>query len=248
MRYGWFRVALVVAFVSTTAHAAHAGAIFLDDVFANGNWTASILVDTQPSTTDPTFSAAQVGSGGVGNSAYRQTSHTYGPNNGSTGSAGLVVGHLGVPFVYDPATDGAITSIDLAFSANAFSVGNSGSIGYGALLLQNGSYYSAGFFNVILNSWTPFLLPNLTASSFGLVSGGGPGNPNFSAAGAPITFGYFTSNGTGLGGSQTSTLSGIDNYSLTVTSSATVPDETATLPLLALGLAGLVLTGAYRFN
>ena len=238
MTHGLFRIALAVGFVAIFAPAAYAGKILLDDVFLNANWTGSIVLDTQPTTTDPTFSAAQAASGGVADSPYRRTEHAYGPNNNSTASAGLVVAHLGLPLHHDPGSEGAITSLDLSFSARAFEVGASGAIGYGALLFQDGSYYSAGFVNVIANSWSPFLFSSLTASSFNLVSGVGPVNPDFSVAGAPITFGYFTSNGTS-GRARTSTISGIDDYQLTLT---TVPDQTATLTLFGLGLAATAIS------
>jgi hypothetical protein len=216
-----FIVALGLLLIAAPA----AAASYADGNFLDADWSATILAQSGPPVS---FAAARVTSGGNPD-AYRRLSHTYG------GFGDITTGHLLESAVYDPAAQGALAEVDVAFDLLLLSGGSSGTVAYGALLEQAGSFYQAGF-ELSTATWTSHSLEGLTAASFGKVSGPGAATPDFSAGGAPITFGYYASNGTGLA-SQTSTLSGIDNWEVTVTAAIPEP-ETYALLLAGLGLLG----------
>lgn len=212
---------LLLAAVAAPASAAS----YADGNFLDADWSASILAQSGP---PASFAAARFASGGNPD-AYRRLSHTYG------GFGDITTGHLFAPAVYDPAAQGALAEVDVAFDLLLLNGGASGTVAYGALLEQAGTFYRAGFV-LSTAAWTSYSLEGLTAASFAKVSGAGAATPDFSAAGAPITFGYYAANGTGLA-SQTSTLSGIDNWEVTVTAAIPEP-ETYALLLAGLGLLG----------
>ena len=66
----------------------------------------------------------------------------------------------------------------------------------------------------------------------------GTQNPNFSASGAPIQFGFYRSNSTSVGGNGMATYGGIDNWSVTVRYDAATPARSATWGSVKAGYAG----------
>lgn len=203
MRY--CRVFLSVFALLFAAQAAHADIVFTDGEFATENWSTVIISQTGPI---PTATGGQVSSGG-NPTAFRRVNHTFG-GNGSVVSA-----HLNALATHDPAVAGGITSIDGSFELFLFFGGTSNAVGYGLLLLQDGNYFIGPTVNALFATWSAQAPTDLTASSFQRVGGSGPTNPDFSTAGAPMTFGYFAANGSSLS-VPTSSSSGLDNWSVTL--------------------------------
>jgi hypothetical protein len=156
--------------------------------------------------------AIQVTSGGPANAAYQLGTHTL-------DHLGIDVAHLSklaaTAGVYNPATAGALTSLSYSFQFQVFSStgGGTDEVGVGLLVKQGETYYYADYQAVAQNGQWNSLGTALTAASFNRVFGNGPANPDFSAAGAPLEFGYFTANST----SSLRTLTwGLANYSVDI--------------------------------
>jgi hypothetical protein len=195
-RMSWMkRASFLVCFLSLQTGSANADLIqFSDDTFAS--WIDSVLSQAGP----VTLIASQAASDGNPGDYWR-IEHTYG---GNSGGGHLISGHLNSGAIYNPAVQGALTSLDYEFDARVINGGASNGVAYGALLQQSGNVYIGGFATLgPLTSWTTLQFLNLTSANFGLV-GAAVGQPNFSVSGAPITLGFFASNGTG-NSSQTST-------------------------------------------
>jgi hypothetical protein len=145
-----------------------------------------------PSLTPAT--AVQVTSGGPANAAYQFGTHTL--------TRGVFVAHLSnlaaSAGVYNPASAGALTSLSYSFNFRVFSStgGTSDQVGVGLLVKQGETYYFAGYHGVSQNGLWNSSGATLTAASFTRVFGSGPAHPDFSAAGAPLEFGYCTANST----------------------------------------------------
>lgn len=198
----------LVASLLLVSHSKAGSVTFFDGTFADADWSVQAFLDG-------TVSSLQVGAGG-NPGEFRQTEHA----NLDTGQS-ILVAHLHAPAVYDPAADGEIAAIDLALDVK-FLGGSTGTlqVGYRLLAEQGGSLFVGGASAVAMGpgdgapaaSWESFAVPGLVATDFTLLDGSG--DLDFSAAGAPITFGFHTSNTVTLDG--TSTLSGIDNWSVAV--------------------------------
>lgn len=185
--------------------------VFSDDTFANPDWTAAKIVDTTAGQT-ATFVAGQVTSGGNAG-AYRQVNHVY--------DAGIiVVGHAKSGALYDPAATGAIVAIAYSYDLIHLDPPPGQAVAYGIALFQGGNVYSTPLDNIFPATWTSFGASGLTAANFALRAGAGPATPDFSATGAPITFGYASFNNNTGGAPGLTRISGIDNWQVTVT---TVP-------------------------
>jgi hypothetical protein len=130
---------------------------------------------------------------------------------------------------YVPSTDGAIASI--AFSFDASLVDGFGQGQSVAIALKQGQVTYAASFAITGagGGWQTFSNATLVAANFSRLDGLA-GIPNFSAAGAPIRFGFASGN-TALGTSYT-TIADYDNFSVTIRQ---VPG-----PASILALAGLV--------
>lgn len=165
------------------------------------------------------------------------------------------------PFTYDPAVSGAITAVaydeDAACTAGCFGQGQS----TGPALLQGGNLYILSSSTVITGpalTFAPHALAGLTAADFGLVNVtttaifDATQHPDFSAGSAPIQFGFFRANGTGISGGGYTLSAGIDNWQVTVTAGAPAgPPAAAPIPALGewamAALAGfLALLGLVR--
>jgi hypothetical protein len=207
-----------------------ADVMFSDGTFDDADWSGSVLA----SVGGTSFSSSQTAAGGNPN-AFRQLQHTYG------GNGSIFTGHLRDGAIYDPATQGAVASISLSFDLIGFDFGASNAVSYQALLFQNGFYYSSSEFRLIQapsDQWKGFDLSDLEAADFFRLNGSGE-TPDFSATGALIQFGYSASNGTG-NNQQTMTDSGIDNWSVRITS---VPEPSS---FFFLGLVGFLKLGFSR--
>src|SRR6185436_3852425 len=109
-------------------------------------------------------------------------------------------------------TQGAIASIDFSFDNMEFS--NYG-VGYSVLLSQNGTYYVHGLDDAVNPPfWTHVSHTGVSAFELWDTRGNGT-HPDFSGTAAAIRFGYYTGNVAEL---FHESLSGIDNWSVTVNS------------------------------
>jgi len=174
-----------------------------DTEFTSSDWEifqANVFGGTQ--------TAIQDGSGGNPDSHRRmQHWHT------SEGSIEVFHRYIGSANTFDPSANGPITTIDISWDRGFLEAPDftGASISESFVLFQNGTAYqfSAGTFSQL--GWQNFSRTGLNAADF--ASG-----PDFSAAGAPITFGYRrSSTGFGAVGASERYFHGMDNFQLTVT-------------------------------
>ena len=191
-----------------------------DTEFNNADWALNIT-----SNVGGTVTAGQVNSGGnPGN--YRNVTNT-----GITDPATIFLAavHLNPSFVYDPATQGAIDSIDWSIDFQNLSSGQAVQ-----LALEQGGVVAVADTFVTTSApagWNTHPHTGLTAADFPTL--------DFSATGAPITLGFRTANSGQIGIFQV----GYDNFEVTITS---VVPEPATAVLLTSGLIGLLGVGRRR--
>jgi hypothetical protein len=138
--------------------------------------------------------------------------------------------NLGTPLTYNPSTQGAINSLNYSVDLET----TNGAGGTYTLLLEQGgvNYVDSANRAATANTWATFSESGRTASDFSRLDGMS-GTPDFSVAGSVITFGYFAS--FGGGGFFTSTM-GVDNFGLTVNSSAVSTPEPGSFSLLFVGV------------
>jgi hypothetical protein len=201
-------VFLIIAFVN---HATLAGSVtFSDGTFNNDDWYTEIVKYSGPM---PSYSAYQATSGG-NPGAYRNVQQHFG------GDGDIWLGHWFDGATYNPSTQGAITTIDSSFDIILFNGGASETVGYMILLEQNGIVYQAGYTLTTIepkkNIWVHHAYSDLTADDF-LDVHTNTQHPDFSANGDMIELGFISANGTG-GSYPTSTSSGIDNWSVSISS------------------------------
>lgn len=203
-------VAAILSALAMNGIASAATVTFTDGTFLDTSWTASKIVDTTAGAT-ATFSTGQIASGG-NPGQFRQVVHTY--NAGD-----IFVAHLNTGAVYDPSVAGAIVSIDFSYDLIHLNPPAGQAVAYGLVLRQNDSYYYRSPLDTIFPAtWTSFGATGLTAANFLRLTGSGPSNPNFSAGGGPMTFGYLSANSNTGGAPGIVRTSGIDNWRVSVTS------------------------------
>ena len=196
----------IAAVAGVASPSARAATIFGDGTFHDADWSATKVIDTTAGAV-AAFSAMQTLSGGNPD-AYRAATMTL-PTAGTIG-----VAHLRAGATYSPPISGAIQRLDLSYD---FIV--PGAVDFGGsdhilpLLVQGGSYYVPTFFALDLPGWHHIYLVNRQPNHFMRVLGTGPLEPDYSAAAAPIQFGYVTRGSA----SQPSTGSALmDNWSVAV--------------------------------
>jgi hypothetical protein len=228
-----FGIAGVVAVLSL-AGAAPASTVFTDGIFNNADWSLTTI--TNPAGAGSTVGANQIATGGNPNQ-YRIVFHTLqitAPNS-------LVVGvHMNALSFYNPSTQGAISTIN--YSEDSINLINQGGGGQatGLAIIQGGNIYVQR--NPILtmpfsgfSTWTANPAPGLVASDLYLIDNAGNffagSNPDFSASGGPMQFGFYRGNSSGnVSSGSFITEAGIDNWRVEI-----VP---------APGVAGLMGLGA----
>jgi hypothetical protein len=236
-------LSVTVVVLAAVVGSVQASTVFFDGVFNNSDWSLTVL--TNATGTGSTAQGLQFLTGGNPNE-YRRVRHqllvTGAPFNGAVFSF-----HLNNNAFYTPSTQGAITYIDYSedsinFVSDTIVPGNGQ--GSGLLILQNGKYYREQNPLLVMpysgySSWTANPAPGLLATDFAEVTLAGVinplSNPDFSAAGSVMQFGFHRGNS---GNSGYNTDCGIDNWYVNI-----VP-EPASVGLLALG--GLVALGRRR--
>ena len=155
-------------------------------------------------------------SGGLGNSPYRNMTHSIGPATDCGGSCILFVVHERLTATYNPSQQGAIGYIDYTEAQRILVPAFEGdAVDWGFAVIQNGRRYNlfAGppaFSNL---NWATSGLCGLTAEDFGFPP---DTHPDFSATGAELTFTYIRSN-TNASETDTSTsVHGIDDFKVVI--------------------------------
>ncbi len=184
--------AAVVLAASMTALGSYV--LINDGTMDPSSWTETVL--------NPTggfgYSVGQAGAGGNPD-AYR-TIHQFSTQNIAQG---LVV-HL-----HEGSVVGAVDAVGMSLDVNCFNGGTSAAVAFGLVIQQGETIYFGPTFTALTNSgWrTDLAFVSLASSDFH----NGPDSPDFSGAGAPLRFGFFSSNGTG-GGAPINSSSGVDNF------------------------------------
>jgi len=201
---------LSVVGLTTVIHIAPSSAVIISDGdLYNADWTSQVIQYSGPAVSFQVNQSAIGGHPGT----YRWLAHTFG------GYGRLETGHLYQAWQYDPAIEGSLAGVSLAFDLKLLIGGTSGAVGYGLLLYQDAHFFWPGEYGVWAepadNVWRHFELPYYEEGDFVDILTGA--QPDFSVDGSPIMFGYWGSNGTD-GAAQTTTESGLDNWTLTVNS------------------------------
>jgi hypothetical protein len=226
--------ALLITIVLASSNACRAAVVFFDSNMNTTGWTAGSLVTG----VGGTFSRSSVGSGGFPGSYMRFDTTVY---NGFTQREQLVYTYSNSA-TYDPSL-GAFTGLDVELSAIILIPGAGFPPGheYGIALAQGGKNYFAHLDHAT-STWTTTAL-HLDAQSFQQFHGAPNDHPDFSASGAPITFGfdlYSANNAVNLGDQVLA--SGFDNWKITLT----VPEPSRALLIIIGG--SLLLCSRQRLN
>jgi hypothetical protein len=233
MRWQRLGAACAAVIAAALATPANASVIILDQTFNSADWTVSIVGGTGGATQ----AVAQIATGGnPGN--YRQMAHNL------PAASNITVWHTYNAVAYDPATQGAIASIDYSEDRIELSPPFAGAAIGGAFILQQGSGTWRANTNLAFSntSWATVSLTGLVASNF-IAAIGTSGLPDFSASGAPITFGIQRSNTNSnpiSGGVGFTTTNGLDNWRVTVNQAVVSVPAAVYLFGSALGLMGVM--------
>jgi hypothetical protein len=202
---------------------------FLDETFDDANWSMAVL---QENFISENFTAGQQSMGGMPGE-YRRNFMVGAEttNNGGVGPASATVGHFWESVGWDPSTQGPVNGVMYSMNAVAFDDRPSGQtvptgvqVSMIFLLRQAGVVY-------VRNPSTGITFPDgiwrlLTANAPQATSftrdDQQPGHPDFSTAGAPIEFGYFTRAGAFV--PAISNHFGVDNFQVAI---STVPEPGA---------------------
>jgi hypothetical protein len=223
---------LVLAVVAFVAAPADASVIFSDAVFAESDWAALELIDT--STSDSfVITAGQRLSGGNPDEYWRVV-HTL--NEAGPPGVKIRSGHVFQPGSYDPSTQGAVAGVQFDFEGFSLVGNTAGAVGYGALIEQDGMFFLSGFGQTLDGAgFETFGGSVLSATDFAKVVGGTgvdtTMNPDFSAAGGVMKFGFFASNGTF--GTPSVNEGGVDNWSVEITEVPAPPALALIVPVVA---------------
>lgn len=199
------RGARALGALALLAGAARADTVQFSDGTFGAAWASSKILDTTPGALATFTSTTTLADGGP--PPCRETSHTY-------DSGAIVVAHLNTAATYAPSS-GTLCAIDVAYDAIHYPGPAGGAVRYRLLLFQNGTWYhhTAGH-DVFVGPWTSYIATGLGSGAFTKVAGAGPDVPDFSCAGAPITFGFSTSNSASNG--PHTKVSALDNWSVTL--------------------------------
>jgi RHS repeat-associated protein len=174
---------------SPTSSSSKVGAVVFDGTFNDADWTQSIVQyipnPTLPIPPDGITAGQRLTGGNPGQ--YRFMNHAWGGDNPTA------VSHTYEPFTYNPATQGAIISLD--YSEDNITNSFNGIVGGGINLRQNGDNFYYQFESLNNQQWQTRTALSIKATDFFAADGQHPGKiPDFSLTGAPIQFGYVRSN------------------------------------------------------
>jgi hypothetical protein len=204
-----------------------AGVVLSDSTFNDANWTALMIEDQTPGLTG-SFSGGQVASGGNPGS-YRAVS-----NSGSNGH--VFVAHL-FNTLYNPATQGAITSLNFSFDVSFPDAGLAKPplpVNFGFGLLQGGAYFlrlGSGVF-ALSTGWVTDSESGLQQANITKITNTSI-KPDFSATGAPIQFGFSADFFSPIPCASPCATGAIDNWSVTINPAADTPEPGPLAMLIA---------------
>lgn len=187
----------------------------VDGLFDDSDWMTTKIVDTTSGQSATGTSSQSLTGGQPG--AYRQSTHVW-----ATVPTGVGIGfaHLRTGPIYDPALSGQIDNLAYGFEAKVDFAQHVGAVGFQFLIEQNGQFFLGPYgYAVAGQGWQPFNGSGLTAGDF--LDPSGLFNPDFSANGAPIRFGYYSQNGGSGGYYSLSAGFGVDNWSVMIESTVT---------------------------
>ena len=223
----------VIALMGLLCLAVPAQAVmFFDGTFDNAQWTTTKFIDTTP-TLDATGASEQVGSGGNPGSA-RQTTHHW---RITSSGVSIAFAHMNSAFSFDPGA-GLIQTLTVQYDFRLpSSVNWVNTVGTGPMLSQGGALYSfAGGRapGTDPSAWLTYQFDGSSASIWNKIDGGG--HPDFNSGGAPIFFGYYTSNGGSGANIKLTAVSQTDNFQVDITATP-IPTPSAGLMMGVVVLA-----------
>jgi len=216
--------------------------------YSQGTFNAADWVEAAVVQTDPFTLSVGVGGGGD----FWSITQSSPPSSSSGGRLQSV--QINRLFTYNPATNGALASINFSFDLFGVSTeGISGFLGFfRPVIRQGGSIFSVAGTNIrpTLGTNTTHPLAHLASDDWVSRIVDDPRVPDFSATGGVIEFGWRFDGGAGCSGgvcSGSSLTNRLDNYSVQVvpTVQSIVP-EPSTYGLMALGLSGLFAVARRR--
>lgn len=229
---------LAVSALLSVAGSAVAAPVFFDGIFNNSDWTLNTI--TNAGGAGSFVNAFQMPVGGNPNQ-YRIIRNNLQINGVNSAVVGV---HMNVLYSYNPSSSGAITAINYSEdSINFLNQGGNGQ-GSGLAIIQGGVTYIQR--NPILimpfsgfSTWTANPAPGLVASDLWEITNTGTlisgNNPDFSASGGPMQFGFWRGNSSGtLTSGQFNTEAGIDNWRVEI---IPAPGAAGVLALAGLGAA-----------
>lgn len=210
MALAWQGASAAVQATSTLRVSATPAVVFADGDFPADHWQASpaIVAGYPPFT----HVEERVDAGGTP-AAFRKMTVQVAP-----GSSVSSVTHLSITSVYDPRTQGAISSIDYAENCNLLSSSETSYAESAVFFEQSGRRYvsDASPTPCMSATWTALAQYGLQQQDFRLFDGpacAASDCPDFSATAAPVRFGYRR---TTFGSPGTTVEQGIDNWRVTV--------------------------------
>ncbi len=237
MKHHYVYLATAVCLLGSLTMPATAGIIiFSDSEFDRSDWTTTIL-----------------GAGASGSIPTESTGGNPGAHSVITTTEGsgqwVVVVDLRSGATIDPAV-GGILSVDYSEDfRNAAADGNLGlGQSHGPALLQNGTFFTTDPFTIftgIAESFENLSLVDLQASDFVEVIPSAitaeaafdfASNPDFSATGAPIQFGYYRANGD----NNVSITGRLDNWSVNIEQQNAIPEPSSFFVFMGLGVSGML--------
>lgn len=194
------------------------GVVFQDADFPVANWT--VTATPQPAENGPTHSESQASDGGNPD-PYRSITYQMTP-----GPSSLRLVHYAVAATYDPATQGAIYTIDVTEQCSRRSFSSASTftgLMQSPMFEQAGRTYRPpmwqGTCTLYSSDWISTTRSSLKADEFvfsGPACGANEKCPDFSATAAPLRFGFMTELGLAAGSPAGFLVQGIDNWKVTV--------------------------------
>jgi hypothetical protein len=191
---------------------------FSDGEFEEANWDIELFNFHSGGTA----SASQVASGG-NPGAYFRVDHMTNAATDPDDNAAIYAFHGLTSAAVDPGVEGAVTSVDYSWDVRAIESASGSGGFFGPALRQGDRYYvSAGNLELVGTDqdWRPVERLGMTEASFGRIQDvlevDPADDPDFSASGEPIVFGFFSAIAGAMGGSEISLSHGYDNWEVVV--------------------------------
>jgi hypothetical protein len=205
-----------------------------DQTLADSDWNETIVTNTVPAAW--TTTVQQYADGGNPGS-FRGQAWNWSP----TDTSFLATVDAFNKTAYNPSSQGAIGSVDFNiddYIADVKDGTNGRVIGFEPALVQGDSIYSAPSSYLVTSStqWHTNTWNGLSAAAFAKLTGSGSNSPDFSASGAPITFGYYSSLTVG-GADPYQLFHGVDNFNVAVNQAISTPTHGPYLVNADIGLA-----------